>query len=48
VLKKLEAGPHPVAETLAAAALEVGPDEARAGLEQLVSHGVVQIDRPNG
>lgn len=44
VLDRLAGGPHPVAETLAAAAREVGADEARAGLEQLVAHGIVQID----
>jgi hypothetical protein len=44
VMKKLEAGPQPVAETLTLAAHEVGPDEARAGLDQLVGQGIVQIE----
>jgi hypothetical protein len=44
VMKQLQAGPHPVAETLALAAQEVGPEEARAGLDQLVAHGIVQIE----
>lgn len=44
VLDRLAGGPQPVAETLAAAAQEVGTDEARAGLDQLVAQGIVQID----
>jgi hypothetical protein len=44
ILRTLETGPHPVADTLTAAAYEVGPDEARAGLDQLVARGIVQIE----
>jgi hypothetical protein len=44
VLNSLKAGPNPVAETLALVASDVGPEEARAGLVQLVALGIVQIE----
>jgi len=44
VMEKLKAGPNPVAETLALVAHELGPEEARAGLDQLVAQGIVQIE----
>lgn len=49
VASALEAGPRTVAELIAEAGREAGPDEARAGLDQLIKKGVVQIGpRPTG
>ena len=42
----LKAGPRIVGELLESVGGEVGPDEARGGLDQLVGKGIVRIDRP--
>jgi hypothetical protein len=44
IVSALKAGPRDVLDLLEAAGREVGPDEARAGLDQLVGKGVVRID----
>jgi hypothetical protein len=46
VVSALKAGPVSVGDLLEAAGREVGADEARAGLDQLVGKGVVRIVRP--
>lgn len=46
VVSALKAGPRSVGDLLDAAGGEVGADEARAGLDQLVGKGLVLIDRP--
>ncbi|HYG47956.1 MAG TPA: cupin domain-containing protein [Allosphingosinicella sp.] len=46
VASALKEGPRIVREVLHEAGREVGPDEARAGLDQLVTKGIVQIERP--
>ncbi|HEX6377300.1 MAG TPA: cupin domain-containing protein [Allosphingosinicella sp.] len=46
VVSVLKAGPLPVSKVLDEAGREVGLGEARAGLDQLVSKGIVQIDMP--
>jgi hypothetical protein len=48
IVSALKAGPLGVRGLLEAAGRQVGADEARAGLDQLVGKGVVQIDRPGG
>ena len=46
VVSALKAGPRSVREVLHEASREISPAEARAGLDQLVSKGLVQIDMP--
>ncbi len=46
VVSALEAGPRTVRDLLDAAGREAGPDEARAGLDQLIGKGLVQIAPP--
>lgn len=48
ILSELRPGPLIVSELLDKAGREAGPDEARAGLDQLVGKGVVRIDMPAG
>jgi hypothetical protein len=48
VVAALRAGPQIVRDLLDSAGGEVGPDEARAGLDQLVGKGLVQIEMPTG
>ncbi|HET9640448.1 MAG TPA: cupin domain-containing protein [Allosphingosinicella sp.] len=46
IVSALKAGPRIVSQMLDEAGREVGLDEARAGLDQLVGKGIVQIDAP--